>query len=108
MATRRRKQGRTASSRRRTARPRTHRRPPGADVATIVIWTAFAVAGLVLAAGAVAFLADDIPYEDRQIRDMRLRLRNRARSASADAFDALKSQFADLQSDVRRQLAQLR
>lgn len=103
MATRRRT---SAPSRRRTPRRQPPRPGPGA--VTIITWSAFALVGLVLAAGAAAILADDIPLEDRRLRDLRLRLRDRTFHASMDAIESLKHQFAELQSDVKKQIAHLR
>ncbi|HWA31563.1 MAG TPA: hypothetical protein VG867_10700 [Rhizomicrobium sp.] len=106
MATRR-KTVRTAARRRPAAR-RAAPQPSGPDAVTIITWTAFALVGLVLAAGVAAIVADDIPYEDRWMRNMRHRLRDRALHASNDAIDSLRGQFAELQSDVRKQIAHIR
>ncbi|MBS0273632.1 MAG: hypothetical protein JSR55_04355 [Proteobacteria bacterium] len=98
---------RAAATRRRTVA----RRPQSAsapDAGTIAIWAGFALAGLVIAAGVAAILADDVPFEDREIRNMRHRLRDRASHASADALDQLGRQFAELRHDVQQRIAHLR
>ena len=105
----RRKTVRTAA--RRCPVRRAPRRVPeqnGPDSSAIVTWAAFAVVGLVIAAGVAAILADDIPYEDRRLRAVRTRLRDRALEASADAIESLRHQFMDLQSDVQKRIAHIR
>jgi hypothetical protein len=80
----------------------------GPDAGAIATWAGFALAGLVIAVGVAALLVDDVPFEDRYIRDARHRLRDRASHASADAIDALSRQFAELRGDVQRRLTDLR
>ncbi|HEY8947722.1 MAG TPA: hypothetical protein VIM56_02435 [Rhizomicrobium sp.] len=99
-----------ANARRRTA---ARRRAPqataqGPDAGTIATWAGFALAGLVIAVSVAALLVDDVPFEDRHIRALRHRLRDRASHASADALDVLSRQFAELRGDVQRRLADLR
>jgi hypothetical protein len=96
-----------ANARRRTA----VRRPAqnnGPDAGTIATWAGFALAGLVIAVGVAAILVDNVPFEDREIRNMRHRWRDRASHASADALDQLGRQFAELRSDVQQRIAHLR
>jgi len=108
-AARKRPRRRTASATART-RPAVRRTQDtsGPDAGTIATWAGFAFAGLVIAVGVAALLVDDVPFEDRYIRDVRHRLRDRASHASADAIDALSRQFAELRGDVQRRLADLR
>jgi hypothetical protein len=107
----------TTARRRKSARLLARRQPAsrrataqssGPDAVTIITWTAFALVGLVLAAGVAAILVDEIPYEDRRVRDRRHQLRDRALSASTNAIESLRNQFVELQSDVRKQIAHLR
>ncbi|HEX7726636.1 MAG TPA: hypothetical protein VF410_08775 [Rhizomicrobium sp.] len=97
-----------ANARRRTAARRPHSAPGRPDAGTIATWAGFALAGLVLAVGVAAILVEDVPFEDRQIRDMRHRLRDRASHASSDALDLLARQFAELRNDVQQRIAHLR
>jgi hypothetical protein len=93
------------------ARHRTVARRPrssGPDAGTIATWASFALAGLVIAVGVAVILVDDVPFEDRHIRAIRHRLRDRASHASVDAIDALAHQFAELRSDVQQKIAHLR
>lgn len=92
-------------------RRRAVRRPPpaqGPDTSTIVTWASFALIGLVIAVGVAAIVADDVPFEDRHIRNMRLRLRDRASSASSDAVASLGRQFAELRGEIQQRLAHVR
>jgi hypothetical protein len=91
-------------------RPAARRAPPqaGPDAGTIATWAGFALAGLVIAVGVAALLVDDVPFEDRHMRDVRHRLRDRASHASADTIEMLSRQFAELRGDVQRRLADLR
>lgn len=95
-----------ANTRRRVAAR--HPAPSGPDVGTIATWASFALAGLVIAIGVAAILVDDVPFEDRDIRNMRHRLRDRASHASSDALDSLGRQFAELRNDVQQRIAHLR
>ena len=105
----RRKPVRTAARRpQRSSVPRRAPQQTGPDMGSIITWAAFAFVGLVIAAGVAAIVADNIPYEDRRMRDMRLKLRHRALETSADAIDSLRRQFADLQSDVQKRIAHIR
>jgi len=107
----RRKTARTAANRRPVRRSAPRRAPQqhdGLDTASIVTWAAFAFVGLVIAAGVAAIVADDIPYEDRRMRDVRLRLRDRALETTADAIDSLRRQFMELQGDVQKRIAHIR
>ena len=97
-----------AAAARRRSVARRPRPAPGPDAGTIATWATFALAGLVIAVGVAAILVDDVPFEDRQIRNMRHRLRDRASHASADAIDALSRQFAELRGDVQQRIAHLR
>lgn len=97
----------SAHARTRPAARRTHA-ASGPDAGTIATWAGFALAGLVIAVGVAALLVDEVPFEDRTIRDARHRLRDRASHASADAIDVLSRQFAELRGDVQRRLADLR
>jgi len=97
-----------AANRRRTVARRPQAAHSGPDAGTIATWAGFALAGLVIAVGIAAILVDDVPFEDREIRNMRHRLRDRASHASADALDALSRQFAELRSDVQQRIAHLR
>jgi hypothetical protein len=98
-----------ANARRRTATRRRAPQPaPGPDAGTIATWAGFALAGLVIAVSVAALLVDDVPFEDRHMRAIRHRLRDRASHASADAIDTLSRQFAELRGDVQRRLADLR
>ena len=97
-----------ATARRRSAARRRPQPAPGPDAGTIATWAGFALAGLVIAVSVAALLVDDVPFEDREIRAMRHRLRDRASHASADAIDALSRQFAELRSDVQHRIAHLR
>lgn len=106
----RRKPVRTAARRRPVRRGTSQRAQEqnGPDVSSIVTWAAFAFVGLVIAAGVAAIVADDIPYEDRRLRDVRTRLRDRALEASADAIESLRHQFMELQGDVQKRIAHIR
>ncbi|MBS0276268.1 MAG: hypothetical protein JSR81_01495 [Proteobacteria bacterium] len=97
-----------AANVRRRSVARRSRAPSGPDAGTIATWAGFALVGLVIAAGVAALLVDDVPFEDRHLRDVRHRLRDRASHASADAIEALSRQFADLRGDVQRRIADLR
>ncbi len=97
-----------ANTRRRTAARRPRPAPSGPDAGTIATWAGFALAGLVIAVGVAAILVDDVPFEDRDIRNMRHRLRDRASHASSDALDSLGRQFAELRNDVQQRIAHLR
>lgn len=108
-ATQKRTRPRAVAARRRTVSRRRAPQPaPGPDAGTLATWAGFALAGLVIAVGVAAILVDEVPFEDRYIRDMRHRLRDRASHASADAIDVLSRQFAELRGDVQRRLADLR
>ena len=96
-----------AATRRRTVA----RRPQpasGPDAGTIATWAGFALAGLVIAVGVAAILVDDVPFEERDRRKRRHRLRDRASHASSDALDSLGRQFAELRHDVQQRIAHLR
>jgi hypothetical protein len=97
-----------AATRRRTVARRPQPAPSGPDAGTIATWASFALAGLVIAVGVAAILVDDVPFEDRDIRNMRHRLRDRASHASSDALDSLGRQFAELRNDVQQRIAHLR
>jgi hypothetical protein len=101
---------RTAPANRNT--PRRVRRPvpvsEGPDMGTIATWAGFALAGLVIAIGVAAILVDEVPFEDRHMRNARLRFRDRAASASGEAIEALTHQFADLRRDLTKRLSDLR
>jgi len=97
-----------ANARRRTTARRPRPAPSGPDMGAIATWASFALAGLVIAVGVAAILVDDVPFEDREIRNMRHRWRDRASHASADALDQLGRQFAELRSDVQQRIAHLR
>jgi hypothetical protein len=106
--TRKRTRRAAAANVRRRSVARRSRAPSGPDAGTIATWAGFALAGLVIAVGVAALLVDDVPFEDRHLRDMRHRLRDRASHASTDAIEALSRQFAELRGDVQRRLADLR
>ena len=97
-----------AANRRRTTARRATPAHTGPDMGTIATWAGFALAGLVIAVGVAAILVDDVPFEDRDIRNMRHRLRDRASHASSDALDSLGRQFAELRNDVQQRIAHLR
>lgn len=97
-----------AATRRRSVARRPRPAPTAPDAGTIATWATFVLAGLVLAVGVAAVLVDDVPFEDRELRNMRHRLRDRASHASADAIDALSRQFSELRGEVQQRIAHLR